>query len=63
VDPARAAILVEEYRSGLTMREVAARHQVSTKAVQRALRQLGAATRTPRERTGYPERVVQWVAG
>jgi hypothetical protein len=35
---------------------------VSTKAVQRAMRQLGAATRTARERAGYPARVEQWAA-
>lgn len=53
--------MVEEYRSGLTMREVAARHQLSTKAVQRAMRQVGAASRTARERAGYPAWVEQWV--
>ena len=62
MDPKRAATLVEAYLSGLTMREVADHHQVSTKAVQRAMRQLGADTRTPEERTGYPARVEQWAA-
>ena len=62
MDPERAATMVEAYRSGLTMREVAARHQVSTKAVQRAMRQVGATTRTPRERAGNPARVEQWAA-
>ena len=36
VDPERAAILVEEYLAGATMREVAAHHGVSAKPVQRA---------------------------
>lgn len=62
MDPERAATLVEEYLAGATMREVAARHEVSTKAVQRAMRQHGAATRTPVERTGAPARVEQWAA-
>ena len=62
MDPERAATLVAEYLSGDTMREVAARHQVSTKAVQRAMRQMGAQTRTPQERTGAPARVEQWAA-
>jgi transposase len=60
VDPKRAATLIEEYLGGATMREVADRHQVSTKAVQRAMRQLGANARTPEERAGYPARVEQW---
>ena len=62
MDPERAATLVEEYLSGLTMREVAARHGVNTKAVQRAMQRLGAATRSPAERTGAPARVEQWAA-
>jgi transposase len=62
VDPERAAILVEEYLAGATMREVAAHHGVSAKLVQRAMRQLGAATRTAEERAGYPARVERWAA-
>ena len=62
VNPERAAILVEEYLAGATMREVSAHHGVSTKLVQRAMRQLGAATRTAEERSGYPARVEQWAA-
>ena len=57
-----AAVLVEEYLAGGTMREVAAHHGVSTKLVQRAMRQLGAATRTPEERAGYPAQVEAWAA-
>lgn len=62
MEPRLAGILVEEYLAGATMREVATRHQVSTKAVQRAMQQLGVATRTPQERTGAPARTEQWVA-
>ena len=57
-----AAVLVEEYLAGGTMREVAAHHGVSAKLVQRAMRQLGAATRTPEERAGYPAQVERWAA-
>ena len=62
VDRELAAVLVEEYLAGGTMREVAAHHGVSTKLVQRAMRQLGAATRTPEERAGYPAQVEAWAA-
>ncbi len=54
MDPKRAATLVKEYQSGLTMREVAARHGINPRSVQRALRQAGVRTRTPAERSGAP---------
>ena len=57
-----AAVLVEEYPAGGAMREVTTPLGVSTKLVRRAMRQLGAATRTPAERAGYPARAERWAA-